>query len=850
MHVRASLQCLIFHTRCVRRYVVDCGRVKRREYDIRNGSSKFQVGWISKASAEQRAGRAGRTGPGHVYRLYSSAVYGDQFEQFDKPEVCVMPLDTMLLQLVSMGIRSLLSFPFPTAPAREGLITALRGLVHIGALSSLNPQVPKFLLPLEDLPAQEELPEGDEEGDLLAPGAGGKAAQEGMPGGYEDTDADTAEYELSGLGRALADIPVSPALGKMLIVGRKHGLLQHAIACVAAMTVQDPFVRPRVQVSATPPADLGALGEAPKVSAVTGDGEDWEQDDVVVTVEWPSDEEEEVGSDVDSDEDLLNPEAASAKQDEADALRARRAAWVAAQKERQKKAVSEARMAHARWQHPQSDVLTVMRLAGAYAHSATEEVQKTLAVKLPSPPGDHGESSSQARYLWLGAPVHRMRDAQGAAFCKEQWVRGKGMLEVFQLRRQLWQVMVREGLVDPPAYPKPVAKAVKAAESKAELYFEAPTAHKSTAAGTGGSLDVSEAIEAADAGEDSDAGGEPDSSAGSAVDTQATPTGAPVGTVTTVRPVRSRMYTWLDAYTPRLKVPSPRRELLLRQVVAAGLITRVARRAPADKVGQLLLQAGVTHTLKGGDKVKGSVVPYIPADRTLPKIVFVHPASAVCAETAAAMPGWVVFSEIVTSSAAHGRTFMQGVTAIEPSWLPPLAAGTPLVRYGPPLDSPLPTYDSATDNIMASVVPRFGDHSWELPVHRIPHPDQGERLRWFARALLDGSVVTHAAFKAVVAHLAAPSSLLTKQAPSKRVLLLLEALQQGPANMGPVVSKAALLKAWTTAPRYLLDELTLWLPKGKAPVLQSLWPKIVASVVQGDEEGAEATSKSKKARSA
>ena len=830
---------------CVRRYVVDCGRVKRRVYDIRNGSSKFQVGWISKASAEQRAGRAGRTGPGHVYRLYSSAVYGDQFEQFDQPEVCVMPLDTMLLQLVSMGIRSLLSFPFPTAPSREGLITALRGLVHIGALESLNPQVPKFLLPLEDLPsgaAELHEGEGDEEGDLLVPGAGGVALQEGMPEGYEDTDADTAEYELSGLGRALADIPVSPALGKMLIVGRQHGLLQHAVACVAAMTVQDPFVRPRVQVSATPPSELGALGEAPKVAAVTGDGEDWEQDDVVVTVDWPSDEEEEVGSDVDSDEDLLNPEAASAKQEEADALRARRAAWVTAQKERQKAAVSEARLAHARWQHPQSDVLTVMRLAGAYAHAATEEVEKQLAVKL-SPADEAAAAGEQARYLWLGAPVHRMRDAQGAAFCKEQWVRGKGMLEVFQLRRQLWQVMVREGLVEPPPYPKPVAKLVKAAEHKAQLHFQAPTAHKDAAEGTGGSLDVFEAIEVADAGDALD--GEAAASAEGSSDPLVTPTGAPPGTLTTVRPVRSRMDTWLDAYTPRLKVPSPRRELLLRQVVAAGLITRVARRAPADKVGQLLLQAGVTHTLKGGDKVKGSVVPYIPADRTLPKIVFVHPASAVCADTAAAMPGWVVFSDIITSNAAHGRTFMQGVTAVEPAWLPPLAAGTPLVRYGPPLDTPLPTYDSASDSIMASVVPRFGDHSWELPVHRIPHPDHGERLRWFARALLDGSVITHAAFKAVVAHLAAPSSLLTKQAPSKRVLLLLEALQQGPANSGPVTSKAALLRAWAAAPRYLLAEVAMWLPKGKAPALHGLWPKIVASVVgEGDDD----KRKTKKAR--
>jgi ATP-dependent RNA helicase DHX37/DHR1 len=64
-----------------RRYVVDTGRVKRKVYDARSGAATYQVGWISQASADQRAGRAGRTGPGHCYRLYSAAVFGERFEQ-------------------------------------------------------------------------------------------------------------------------------------------------------------------------------------------------------------------------------------------------------------------------------------------------------------------------------------------------------------------------------------------------------------------------------------------------------------------------------------------------------------------------------------------------------------------------------------------------------------------------------------------------------------------------------------------------------------------------------------------------------------------------------------------------
>lgn len=50
------------------KYVVDCGKVKKRFYDKITGVSSFRVTWISQASANQRAGRAGRTEPGHCYR--------------------------------------------------------------------------------------------------------------------------------------------------------------------------------------------------------------------------------------------------------------------------------------------------------------------------------------------------------------------------------------------------------------------------------------------------------------------------------------------------------------------------------------------------------------------------------------------------------------------------------------------------------------------------------------------------------------------------------------------------------------------------------------------------------------
>lgn len=75
------------------RYVIDCGRSKERNYNKTTGVQSFDIGWISKASAMQRAGRSGRTGPGHCYKLYSSAVYERDFPDFAEAEILRMPIE-------------------------------------------------------------------------------------------------------------------------------------------------------------------------------------------------------------------------------------------------------------------------------------------------------------------------------------------------------------------------------------------------------------------------------------------------------------------------------------------------------------------------------------------------------------------------------------------------------------------------------------------------------------------------------------------------------------------------------------------------------------------------------------
>jgi ATP-dependent RNA helicase DHX37/DHR1 len=117
------------------RYVFDCGRAKEKKYDLVTGVQSFEVGWISRASANQRSGRAGRTGPGHCYRLYSSAVFERDFEEYSAPEISRTPLEGVVLQLKSMGA-PVVGFPFPTPPDLQSLKKAEDLLSYLGAISS------------------------------------------------------------------------------------------------------------------------------------------------------------------------------------------------------------------------------------------------------------------------------------------------------------------------------------------------------------------------------------------------------------------------------------------------------------------------------------------------------------------------------------------------------------------------------------------------------------------------------------------------------------------------------------------------------------------------------------------
>ncbi|KAH9313575.1 hypothetical protein KI387_022202, partial [Taxus chinensis] len=116
------------------KYVVDTGREKVKEYMRSSGIAKYEIQWISKASAAQRTGRAGRTGPGHCYHLYSSAVFNNTFPDFPLPEISKAPIEGVMLILKYMGINKVANFPFPTPPDKTALVESERCLKILGAL--------------------------------------------------------------------------------------------------------------------------------------------------------------------------------------------------------------------------------------------------------------------------------------------------------------------------------------------------------------------------------------------------------------------------------------------------------------------------------------------------------------------------------------------------------------------------------------------------------------------------------------------------------------------------------------------------------------------------------------------
>ena len=174
-------------------YVIDPGFSKQNIYDPNLGMDSLLVTPISQASARQRAGRAGRTGPGKCFRLYTELAFNSEMLATSVPELQRTNLSSVVLQLKAMGINDLLNFDFMDRPPMQTLIAALESLYALGAL--------------------------DEEG------------------------------LLTRIGRKLANFPLDPILAKTLVGSTELGCAEEVLTIVAMLTVENIFYRPREKQS-------------------------------------------------------------------------------------------------------------------------------------------------------------------------------------------------------------------------------------------------------------------------------------------------------------------------------------------------------------------------------------------------------------------------------------------------------------------------------------------------------------------------------------------------------------------------------------------------------------------------
>eukprot|EP00656_Telonema_subtile_P006077 TRINITY_DN1278_c0_g2_i1.p1 TRINITY_DN1278_c0_g2~~TRINITY_DN1278_c0_g2_i1.p1 ORF type:complete len:1004 (-),score=278.41 TRINITY_DN1278_c0_g2_i1:118-3129(-) len=170
-------------------YVVDPGFSKIKVYNPKIGMDSLVVSPISKASAKQRRGRAGRTGPGKCFRLYTKNAYDNEMLENQVPEIQRTNLGNTVLTLKAMGINDLLNFDFMDAPPVQTLVSAMENLYSLAAL--------------------------DDEG------------------------------LLTRIGRKMAEFPLEPELSKMLLASVDLGCSEETLTVISMLTAGNIFYRPK-----------------------------------------------------------------------------------------------------------------------------------------------------------------------------------------------------------------------------------------------------------------------------------------------------------------------------------------------------------------------------------------------------------------------------------------------------------------------------------------------------------------------------------------------------------------------------------------------------------------------------
>ncbi|XP_068210643.1 pre-mRNA-splicing factor ATP-dependent RNA helicase DHX16 [Palaemon carinicauda] len=171
-------------------YVIDPGYSKQNYFNARSGMESLIVVPISRASANQRAGRAGRVGPGKCFRLYTQWAFENEMEENTIPEIQRVNLGNVVLQLKSLGIHDLINFDYLDPPPAESLILALEQLYALKALNHKG--------------------------------------------------------ELTSSGRKMAEIPVDPMMSRMILAADQYKVVEEILTIAAMLSVNGSiFYRPK-----------------------------------------------------------------------------------------------------------------------------------------------------------------------------------------------------------------------------------------------------------------------------------------------------------------------------------------------------------------------------------------------------------------------------------------------------------------------------------------------------------------------------------------------------------------------------------------------------------------------------
>ncbi len=174
------------------RYVVDPGTARISRYSRRLKVQRLPIEAVSRASANQRAGRCGRTSDGVCIRLYSEAELAGRPE-FTDPEILRTNLAAVILQMAALGLGEVADFPFLDPPDRRAVADGVVLLHELGA--------------------------------------------------FDPSETDTRK-RLTPLGRRLVQLPVDPRLGRMVLAAGDNGCVDEVLVIAAALSIQDPRERP------------------------------------------------------------------------------------------------------------------------------------------------------------------------------------------------------------------------------------------------------------------------------------------------------------------------------------------------------------------------------------------------------------------------------------------------------------------------------------------------------------------------------------------------------------------------------------------------------------------------------